>query len=217
MILILLGPPGAGKGTQAVALASKFGLTHVSTGDMFREHLAQGTPLGVEAESFMRRGELVPDAVVIGMVRERLMQPDAAQGVVLDGFPRTVAQAEALDALAAELSLPLPWALTIDVSRPELVERLTGRRVCRASGHPYHVRFKPPLVEGVCDIDGSPLYQRSDDTLETVERRLSVFDQETAPVLDYYAMRHRLLRVNGDGEPEQVAVRLEAAVRGLGT
>ncbi len=217
MILILVGAPGAGKGTQAVGLASEFGLLHLSTGDMFRYHVSQRTPLGLEAQGYMERGELVPDKVVIGMVRERLMQPDAAAGVVLDGFPRTVAQAEALDGLASELSLPLPWALAIDVDRDEVVARLTGRRVCRAAGHPYHVSFRPPRVPGVCDLDGSELYQRADDQIETVMRRLEVYEAETAPVLDYYESRHRLLRVAGDGGPGPVAERLQAAVRGLGS
>ncbi len=217
MILILLGAPGAGKGTQAVSLAEELGLLHLSTGDMFRYHLAQRTALGLEAEGHMARGDLVPDDVVIGMVRERLTEPDAAAGVVLDGFPRTVAQAEALDSLASELSLPLPWALAIEVERDDVVARLTGRRVCRGAGHPYHVEFRPPRVPGICDIDGSELYQRADDTVETVTRRLEVYEEETAPVLDYYDARHRLVRVDGSGGPDAVGARLRAAVHGLGS
>lgn len=212
MTLVLLGPPGAGKGTQAVSLAESLGYVHLSTGDVFRRHLAECTPLGEAAQSYMERGELVPDDIVIGMVRERLAQPDAAPGVVLDGFPRTVAQAEALDDILAALCRPQPRAVELTVPRETLVERLTGRRVCRASGHPYHVVFSPPRTPGRCDLDGSELYQRGDDTLETVTRRLEVYEAETRPVATYYAERDRLMTVVGDGKPESVASRLRDAV-----
>jgi adenylate kinase len=213
---VLLGPPGAGKGTQAVDLATGLGWLHLSTGDLFREHVKEQTPLGVEAAGYMRTGALVPDSTVIGMVAERLERPDAAAGVVLDGFPRTVAQAEALDELTVARGLPGPWAAALEVPRELLMERLTGRRVCRAAGHPYHVSYRLPRVAGVCDVDGSPLYQRDDDTPATVAHRLAVYDAETAPVLSYYEARGRLVRVAGDGAPAAVAAGLQAAVAGAG-
>jgi adenylate kinase len=215
MILVLLGPPGAGKGTQAVALAQALGHVHLSTGDLFRRSLAEGRPLGLEAEGYMKRGELVPDETVVGMVRERLSDPDTAAGVVLDGFPRTVRQAVALDALVGELVRPLPQAVEIAVEDEALIKRLTGRRVCRAAGHPYHVVYSPPRQAGLCDIDASELYQRADDTVETVTRRLAVYSQDTKPVLDYYGAAGRLWSVSGEGPPQEVAARLQAAVRAM--
>lgn len=214
-MLVLLGPPGAGKGTQAERLADRQGLLHLSTGDLFRQHLSDETELGIEARSYMARGELVPDETVIGMVRKRLAEPDAAGGVVFDGFPRTVAQAEALDGLLEELGHEAPWAVGLVVDRSELVQRLTRRRVCRAEGHIYHLDFKPPREPGVCDIDGSELYQREDDTLETVERRLDVYEEETRPVLEYYSERDRLSSVAGQGAPEEVAQRVKEVVQEL--
>jgi adenylate kinase len=210
MILILLGAPGAGKGTQSVGLAEALGSVHVSTGDLFRAHLQAGTALGREAEGFMTRGELVPDAVVIGMVQERLAEPDAAAGAVLDGFPRTVPQAEALDAMLAETGAEPAEALLIDVPREALMRRLTGRRVCRACGQVYHVDFKPPPEGGACGVCGGELYQRDDDTPETVANRLAVYDQETAPVIAHYEALGRLRSVDGDGTPDAVGARLRA-------
>jgi adenylate kinase len=210
MIVTLLGAPGAGKGTQAVGLAQALGVPHLSTGDILRANLRDHTPLGLEAEGFMNRGALVPDGLVIGMVKARLAEPDAAAGAVLDGFPRTVAQAEALDAMLSGLAVGLPRAVALDVPREALIGRLTGRRVCRANGHPYHVQFKPPSREGICDVDGSELYQRADDTVETVTNRLDVFDRETAPVIDYYRERERLVIVPADGGPDAVTTRLRA-------
>jgi adenylate kinase len=207
MIVVLLGAPGAGKGTQAVDLAAALTVPHVSTGDLFRAHLRERTPLGIEAETYMSRGDLVPDATVIAMVRDRLAESDAAAGAVLDGFPRTVGQAEALDRLVSTAG-DLPRAVALDVSRAALVARLTGRRVCRAQGHPYHIEYRPPRVEGVCDVDGSALYQRTDDTLETVRNRLDVYDRETAPLLGYYRSSGRLDLVDGDDAPGAVAARL---------
>lgn len=212
MIIVLLGPPGGGKGTQAVGLAEDLGIVHVSTGDLLRQSLREKTPLGLAAESYMSRGELVPDEVVIGMVRERLERPDAVAGAVLDGFPRTVAQARALDAMLDDLGRRPPYAAQLDVPREALMRRLTGRRVCRAQGHTYHVEFMPPEREGVCDIDGSELYQRADDTPETVANRLDVYERETAPVIAFYEEADRLVRVDGDGPPDQVGARLRAAV-----
>ncbi len=214
MMLVLLGPPGAGKGTQAKILAQGLQLVHLSTGDLFREHRDRRTPLGLDAERYMARGELVPDETVVGMVRQRLGEPDAAGGVVFDGFPRTVAQAEALDALLADLGHELPCAIALEVARAELIRRLTGRRVCRSRGHIYHIDFKPPVIEGACDIDGSELYQRTDDALETVARRLDVYAQATQPVIDYYGACGRLCSVSGEGEPQDISQCLRAAVIG---
>jgi adenylate kinase len=216
-MLVLLGPPGAGKGTQAVGLARELGLAHVSTGDLFRAHLRAATSLGLAAEATMARGELVPDEVVIGMVRDRLAAPDAAAGAVLDGFPRTAAQAAALDALLAEAGGQALYALELDVPDEVIVDRLGGRRVCRDAGHTFHVRYRPPHVPGVCDMDGSALYQRPDDSPETVGHRLAVYHREVAPVLDYYRAAGRLGQVDGQGEPAEIAARLRAALAVLAT
>ncbi|MFN2115161.1 MAG: adenylate kinase [Anaerolineae bacterium] len=215
MILVLLGAPGAGKGTQAVGIAERLGVPHVSTGDLFRANLAERTPLGLEAEGYMTRGDLVPDDVVVRMVRERLAEADAAAGAVLDGFPRTVGQAEALAAMLAEAGRAAPTALLLAVPRESLMQRLTGRRVCRDAGHVYHVDFKQPATAGVCDIDGSELYQRDDDTPATVANRLDVYDRETAPVIDYFASRGRLVTVDGDAGPNEVAERVGAAIEDI--
>jgi adenylate kinase len=215
MILVLLGAPGAGKGTQAVGVADELGVPHVSTGDLFRANLAEHTALGLEAEGYMKRGDLVPDDVVVGMVRERLAEPDAVGGVVLDGFPRTVGQAEALDAMLVEAGRPAPTALLLDVPQESLMRRLTGRRVCRSEGHVYHIDFKQPQNAGLCDVDGSELYQRADDTPETVHNRLEVYDRETAPVVAFFETRGRLVTVDGDAAPADVAERVSAAVAGL--
>ena len=215
MIVVMLGPPGGGKGTQAVALAEGLGLPHVSTGELLRRSLGERTPLGVRAEGYMKRGELVPDEIVVGMVRERLADGDASCGVVLDGFPRTVGQAEVLDEVLVGLSVGPPTAVLLDVPRQLLMRRLTGRRVCRAKGHTFHVEFVPPRQAGVCDVDGSELYQRADDTPETVANRLDVYERDTAPVIDYYRATGRLTRVDGDGSPDEVGERLRQAVAGL--
>jgi adenylate kinase len=215
-MLVLLGPPGAGKGTQAARLAEAFGMVHLSTGDLFRQHLSQETTLGLEAKAYMNRGDLVPDETVIGMVRDRLGEPDAASGVVFDGFPRTTAQAEALDELLVELGDELPAAIALMVPRESLVGRLTRRRVCRESGHIYHLDYKPPQVAGVCDIDGSELYQRDDDTVGTVSNRLDVYDAETKPVLDYYSSRDRLNETDGNGSPDEVFDLLQGIVERMG-
>lgn len=212
MIWTLLGPPGAGKGTQAVRLAAELGWLHLSTGDLFRAHLAAETALGREAAEYMRGGHLVPDETVIGMVRERLTQPDAQSGVLLDGFPRTVAQAEALDGLSATTARPLPRALAILVDRATVLERMTGRRVCRAAGHPYHMVYQPPRAPDVCDLDGSALYRREDDAPDTVAHRMDVYEAETAPVLAYYEAAGRLVAVSGQDSADTVFERLRVAV-----
>jgi adenylate kinase len=210
--VIFLGPPGAGKGTQAQALASEWGVPHVATGDMLREAVAAKTPLGLEAKRHMDSGGLVPDEVVIGLVGERLAQPDAKAGVVLDGFPRTVAQAEALDALFARTGISLDRVIYFNVSRDELLRRLTGRRVCRACGRTFHLVSAPPKVAGKCDACGGELYQRADDSEATVATRLDVYQKQTAPLLAYYRERGLLATVPGEGAMPRVAADIRKAV-----
>jgi adenylate kinase len=209
--VIFLGPPGAGKGTQAQALAGEWGVPHVATGDMLREAVAAKTPLGLEAKRHMDSGGLVPDEVVIGLVGERLAQPDAKAGVVLDGFPRTVAQAEALDALFARTGLSLDRVVYFNVSRDELLRRLTGRRVCRACGRTYHLVSAPPKVADKCDVCGGELYQRVDDREDTVATRLDVYQKQTSPLLEYYRGRKLLAEVAGEGSVAQVAEAIRKA------
>jgi adenylate kinase len=211
--VIFLGAPGAGKGTQARRLAVGSGVPQVATGDMLREAVAGGTPLGREAKRHMDQGALVPDEVVIGLVDERLSQPDAGAGYVLDGFPRTVAQAEALDALLRRRGQELDRVVFFDVSRDELLRRLTGRRICRQCGAGFHLVSAPPKTEGRCDQCGGELYQRDDDAEETVVRRLDVYQKQTAPLLDYYRRRGLLVRVAGEGPVERVAAAIQKAVK----
>jgi len=211
--VIFLGPPGAGKGTQAQALAKEWGVPHVATGDMLREAVTAKTPLGLEAKRHMDSGGLVPDDVVIGLVGERLAQPDAKAGVVLDGFPRTLAQAEALDALFARTGLTLDRVIFFDVSRAELLRRLTGRRVCRVCGRTFHLVSAPPKVAGKCDVCGGELYQRTDDSEATVGTRLDVYEKQTSPLLDYYRSRKLLATIAGEGSVAQVAEAIRAATR----
>lgn len=208
MIVVLLGPPGAGKGTQAERLAAGMGLVHVASGDLFREALAAQTPLGRQAQQYMERGELVPDDLTVRMVLERMAQPDCQAGVVLDGFPRTVAQAEALDQALAAQGKQVDAVLLIAVSDEVVLERLTGRRICRNCQAPYHIVFNPPAAEGRCDRCGGPLYQRDDDREETVRRRLEVYQAQTAPLISYYRQRGLLREVDGSGDLEAVATRL---------
>jgi adenylate kinase len=211
--VIFLGAPGAGKGTQARRLAAGWGVPQVATGDMLREAVAEGTPLGREAKRYMDTGALVPDGVVIGLVDERLARPDAGSGYVLDGFPRTVAQAEALDALLRRRGQDLDRVIFFDVSRDELLRRLTGRRICRQCGTAFHLVSAPPKTAGRCDQCGGELYQREDDAESTVARRLDVYQTQTAPLLDYYQKRGRLVRVAGEGPVERVATLIERAVK----
>ena len=211
--VIFLGPPGAGKGTQAQELAREWGVPHIATGDMLREAVAAKTALGLEAKRHMDSGGLVPDDVVIGLVGERLAQPDAKAGCVLDGFPRTVAQAEALDALFARAGIALDRVIYFDVPRAELLRRLTGRRVCRACGHTFHLVSAPPRVAGKCDVCGGELYQRADDSEATVATRLDVYQKQTAPLLDYYRGRRLLAEVAGEGPVAGVG---EAIRRAMG-
>ena len=211
--VIFLGAPGAGKGTQARRFAAGSGVPQVATGDMLREAVAAGTPLGIEAKRFMDQGALVPDEVVIGLVDERLARPDAAGGYVLDGFPRTVAQAEALDGLLRRRGQDLDRVVFFDVPRDELIRRLTGRRVCRQCGAAFHLVSAPPKAAGRCDQCGGALYQREDDAEATVARRLDVYQTQTAPLLDYYRRRGLLVQVAGEGPVEEVADRIRRAVK----
>lgn len=209
--IVMLGPPGAGKGTQAKILAEKLGLVHVSTGDLFRENLSQETELGKLASSFMVKGELVPDDVTIAMVRERLSRPDCAKGAVMDGFPRTPAQAEAFEALLAEIDGKVDLVPFISVPNEVLVERLSGRWMSHA-GRVYHALYNPPKVKWVDDVDGSPLYQRDDDKPETVLHRINVYYDQTSPLIDYYRQAGKLVEIDGTQEIEQVTADLLKAV-----
>ncbi|KRT77476.1 MAG: adenylate kinase, adenylate kinase [Armatimonadetes bacterium CSP1-3] len=212
MNLIFFGPPGGGKGTQARLLQARRGFVQISTGDILREAIAVGTSLGREAQRYMDKGELVPDVVMIGIVEERLRRPDTAAGFVLDGFPRTLPQAAALEEMLGRLGRRLDRVVDFQVSEATLVRRLSGRRVCQAAGHIYHVEFNPPRQPGVCDIDGSPLYQREDDRPETVRRRMEVYRAQTAPVLEHYRARSVYTVLDAEGAVEEVSTRLEAAL-----
>ncbi len=214
MRLAFLGPPGAGKGTQARDLSREWGVPHLATGDMLREALAARTALGLEAKRFMDQGALVPDEVIIGLMRERLAKPDAANGFIVDGFPRTIAQAEALARLLKDAGQALDAVIFFDVSEEELLRRLTGRRVCRQCQTTYHLVSAPPQKPGVCDRCGGELYQREDDRAETVRRRLEVFARQTAPLLDYYRQRNLLTTVAGEGPIDSIR---QAIRRAAGT
>ena len=212
MNIVLLGAPGAGKGTQAEFLAEELGVPHVASGDLFREALKGDTPLGRQARSYMDRGELVPDAVTIAMVRERLQQPDTERGVILDGFPRTVEQAEALDQILAEDGRHVDLAVFINVRPEVLVQRLSGRWICQDCQGVYHTLHNPPQVVGSCDACGGALYQRTDDRPETQARRIEVYLQQTAPLIDYYRNQGRLVEVDGEQDIAAVRGALHAAV-----
>jgi adenylate kinase len=214
-ILVLLGAPGAGKGTQAPILSTELGIPHVATGDLFRAEARAGTPLGLQARGFMERGELVPDEVTIGLLLDRLERPDATRGAILDGFPRTRAQAVALDAALAERGGRVEAAVLIDVPDETLVERLSGRWICERSGHPYNIDSQPPREPGRCDIDGSPLVQRVDDRPDTVRARLASQLGSLEEVAAYYRERGLLRSIDGSAAPERVAAALLDVVRPL--
>ncbi len=210
MRIVLMGPPGSGKGTQADRLAERVGVTRMSTGDLFRSHQERGTELGRLAEGYMKVGEYVPDDVTVRMVMEWIVAPEQAEGFVLDGFPRTIGQAEALDREAEGIG-GIDRVIYMEVPRGELVARLTGRQVCRGCQSPYHVGFAPPAVRDVCDRCGGELYQRDDDKIGVVERRLGVYDQETGPVIDHYRRAGKLIGVDGTGTADDVERALSAA------
>ncbi|WP_353683411.1 adenylate kinase [Thermodesulfovibrio sp. 3907-1M] len=204
MRLVFLGAPGAGKGTQAKRLVEKYGIPQISTGDLLRAAVAAGTPLGKEAKSYMDRGELVPDSVVLGMVKERLSQDDCKKGFILDGFPRNVAQAEALDKMLSEMNMPLDLALNLDVPFDDLMKRLTGRRTCKVCGQMYNIYYSPSKVEGKCDKCGGELFQRDDDKEETIRKRLEVYRAQTEPLIDYYSKKGILKSVSGTGSIDEI-------------
>ncbi|HOC22716.1 MAG TPA: adenylate kinase [Anaerolineaceae bacterium] len=210
--IVMLGPPGAGKGTQAEILAQKLGLVHISSGDLFRENLSNQTELGKLAQTYMTKGELVPDDVTIAMVKERLSRPDCAKGAVLDGFPRTPAQAEALNKILAEMNAKVDLVPLISVPNDVLVERLSGRWMSK-SGRVYHALYNPPKVKWVDDIDGTPLYQREDDKPETVQRRIDVYYEQTAPLIDYYRQAGLLVEIDGTQEIEKVTEDILKAIK----
>jgi adenylate kinase len=213
--LILFGPPGAGKGTQAERLRADFGLPFISTGEMLRQNVKDGTELGKEAQKYMDAGELVPDELIVKMAADRLRQDDARDGFILDGFPRTIEQAEALDKQLSELGRRITAALLIDVPDDEVVRRISGRRVCVKSGHNYHVQNDPPKHEGVCDQDGSRLVQRDDDRDDVVRKRLEVYHQQTEPLIDYYDKQGVMRRIDGTRSPAEVHDHIRAVIATL--
>jgi len=212
--IIFMGPPGAGKGTQAEQIVNEFSIPHISTGDAFRLAMRQGTPLGIEAKKFVDQGLLVPDEITIGIVRERIQAEDCQSGFLLDGFPRTISQAEALDEIMAAMGKTIGHVINLDVDRNLLLARLTGRRICKSCGATYHVIFNPPMQEMVCDKCSGELYQRSDDTEEKVGTRLDEYLSKTAPLLAYYDNQKILRRVNGEREINVVTAEINSLLRG---
>jgi adenylate kinase len=215
MRIVLLGGPGSGKGTQAKKLVDKLGIPQISTGDIFRAALKEGTPMGLKAKTYMDKGELVPDDVVIGVVEERLTKPDLDKGYMLDGFPRTLAQAEALDKIIVSQGKAINHAILVDVPDEELVARLSGRRTCRNSdcGKMYHVMFNRPKRDGICDACGSELYQRDDDSEATIRERLTVYNKQTAPLIDYYDKKQLLRRVAGVGPIDDIFASIQKVLK----
>ena len=213
MYVIFLGAPGAGKGTQASMVAQKLGLAHIASGDLFRQAIEQGTELGIQAKSYMEKGKLVPDEVTIRMVLERIAALDCESGIILDGFPRNLEQAEALDKALAEQNKSIDKVVYIKVSEEELLKRLSGRWICRNCQAPYHTISSPPMVEGKCDKCGGELYQRPDDTVETVKKRLEVYFAQTSPLIDYYNRMGKLLEADGEGSVDEVSERVISALQ----
>ncbi|MCZ8517280.1 adenylate kinase [Paenibacillus filicis] len=214
MNIIFMGPPGAGKGTQAERIVTEFQIPHISTGDAFRLAMKQETALGLEAKKFVDQGLLVPDEITNGIVRERLAQPDCNKGFLLDGFPRTISQAEALDGMMASLQKSIDHVINLSVDRDLLLARLTGRRICKSCGATYHILFNPPAIENVCDKCSGELYQRSDDTEEKVGTRLDEYLNKTAPLLEYYRNKGILREVNGEQEINTVTAQISSLLRG---
>ena len=213
--LILLGPPGAGKGTQAERLRNDFRLPYIATGDMLRANVKEQTELGKEAKRYMNAGELVPDGLIVAMARERLQEEDAQDGFILDGFPRTIAQAQALDEMLGALGRRITAALLIDLPDDEVVRRLSGRRVCEKEGHNFHVEFDPPKREGICDQDDSPLFQRDDDQPDVIRNRLRVYHAQTEPLVEYYDQQGLLRRIDGTRPPVEVHDHIRALISTL--
>jgi len=211
--IVLLGPPGAGKGTQAEILAERFNLPHISSGDIFRENIKKDTELGKLAQTFIIKGELVPDDLTIAMIRERFSRPDCAQGAILDGFPRTPTQADELEVMLKGFGGKVDLVPFITAPSEALIERLAGRWTCRAHGHIFHERFNPPKKLGVCDYDESPLFQRDDDKAETVTHRIEVYQTQTEPLIEYYRQRGLLAEINGFAPIEEVAARMKSALK----
>lgn len=208
MRLVLLGAPGAGKGTQAKKLIEKYHIPQISTGDILRKAVADGTPLGKEAKSYMDKGELVPDSVVIGLVKERLSNSDCMEGFILDGFPRNTSQAQTLDGVLAMMNTPLTVALSVDVDKDDLMKRLTGRRTCKSCQQMYNIHFSPAAKDGICDKCGGELYQRDDDKEETIKNRLDVYDKATAPLIDYFRKKGILKSVMGVGDIDEIFIKV---------
>ncbi|KQX10406.1 adenylate kinase [Streptomyces sp. Root431] len=214
MRIVLVGPPGAGKGTQAAFLAKELKIPHISTGDLFRANISQGTELGLKAKAFMDAGDLVPDEVTIGMAKDRMAQDDAVNGFLLDGFPRNVAQAEALDVVLKAEDMQLDAVLDLEVPEDEVVKRIAGRRICRNdSAHVFHVTYTPPKTEGVCDVCGGELYQRDDDSEGTVRRRLEVYHTQTEPIIDYYRAQNLVVTISALGKVNEVTAKAMAALK----
>ncbi|MBP2584126.1 adenylate kinase [Streptomyces sp. PvR006] len=214
MRIVLVGPPGAGKGTQAAFLAKNLDIPHISTGDLFRANISQGTELGLKAKAFMDAGDLVPDEVTIGMAKDRMEQPDAVNGFLLDGFPRNVAQAEALDVVLKAEDMQLDAVLDLEVPEDEVVKRIAGRRICRNdSAHVFHVQYNAPQTEGVCDACGGELYQRADDSEETVRKRLEVYHTQTEPIIDYYRAQNLVVTISALGKVDEVTAKAMAALK----
>lgn len=216
MYILLMGPPGAGKGTQAERLISEYGIPQISTGDMFRAAVKAGTALGREAKSYMDKGALVPDSVTVGIVKERLSEEDCRKGWILDGFPRTTAQAAALDAMLHDMGITLTAVLNISADKDDLVKRISGRYVCRSCGASFHSEFRPPRVKGVCDTCGGELYQRDDDKADTVSQRLAVYETSTRPLIDYYRASGVLYDIDGNRSMEDVYSQIQAVLKKAG-
>lgn len=212
MRAVLLGPPGAGKGTQAVKLVAQYGVPQISTGDIFRMNIKQGTELGKKAQEYMNAGQLVPDELVVDLVKDRLMQEDCANGYLLDGFPRTIAQAEQLDKFLEEKGQKLDAVINFEVGHDTLMERLTGRRICKKCGASYHIVNIPPKVDGICDICGGELEQRKDDTVETAEKRIAVYEESTAPLIGYYTKTGALRNFNAEKDHDVVFKEIVAEI-----
>jgi len=214
--IILVGAQGSGKGTQADRLEATLGIPHVASGDLLRKAFDEQTELGIKAKVYLDRGELVPDDITVPMVLSRLSEPDCSRGVLLDGFPRTIAQAQALDKGLQDVGRQIDLVIYLNVPRQELLERLSGRYICRANQHVYNIHSRPPKVPGICDIDGSELYQRSDDTVEAVQRRLDIFFNQTIRLFDYYGNQHKLREVDGNQDIDQVQAALLRTIRDAG-